>query len=81
MGGTQLAAGPKEQFIEHDLHVLFYIIDGSGKITVEGKIYDVEKGDVLTIQPGQKYFIEGKLSYVVATNPAYYSEQNEVIKE
>jgi mannose-6-phosphate isomerase-like protein (cupin superfamily) len=72
-------AGKKEQFIEHDLHVLFYIIDGSGTVTVENKPYELTKGDVLTVQPGQRYFIEGDLSYVATTSPAYYSDQNEVV--
>lgn len=73
-------AGEKEQFIEHDLHVLFYITDGNGIITVEGEPYGLVKGDVLTVQPGKRYFVEGDLSYVVATSPAYYSDQNEIVK-
>ncbi|KKS90559.1 MAG: hypothetical protein UW69_C0008G0027 [Microgenomates group bacterium GW2011_GWA2_44_7] len=74
-------SGEKEQFIEHDLHVLFYITKGSGTITIENMPYELQEGDVLTIQPGQKYFIEGNISYVVVTSPAYYSEQNEIVAD
>lgn len=72
-------AGGKEQFVEHDLHVLFYVTDGKGIITVEDKPYELTQGDVLTVQPGKRYFIEGDLSYVAATSPAYYSKQNEIV--
>ncbi len=73
-------SGRDKQFIEHDLHVLFYVIKGNAVVTIDNKQYKVTEGDSIIIQPGKKYWIEGKISYIAVTTPAYYSEQNEVVK-
>lgn len=68
-------------FIEHGLTVLFYIIEGKGKVTIEKAMFEVQTGDTITIEKENKYFLEGNLVYIAATSPAYYKEQNEVVIE
>lgn len=68
-----------KQHIEHTLTLICYIISGKGTFVIEGKIYQVTKGDALFIQPDQKYYIEGNVEYLVCCEPAYYREQHEQV--
>ena len=58
-----------------------YITEGEGLISVEGKITKVSKGDLLLIEPGEKYYWEGKLTMFVPSTPAWYPEQHKEIKK
>jgi len=69
------------QFVEHKCNVLFYIIKGKGKVIINGKEFEVQAEDTITIPAGEKYYIKGNLDYVAATSPAYSRDQNEVVKE
>jgi AraC-like DNA-binding protein len=40
---------------DHDFTELTYILSGKGKYLVEGKVYDVEAGDVIICNPGVKH--------------------------
>jgi len=68
------------KFIEHDCHVLFYIINGKGKVVIEDVNYNLSSEDTITILPGRRYYIEGNLDYLAIVSPAYYREQNEKVK-
>lgn len=69
----------KTQFIEHDCHVIFYVINGHGKVVVEDVSYDLSAEDTITILPGQRYYVEGEIDYLAIVSPSYYKEQNEVV--
>lgn len=75
---------PKDKntkFIGHDCHVIFYVIRGEGKVVIEGESYDLKSEDTITIPAGRQYYIVGDLDYLASTSPAYYPEQNEIVKE
>lgn len=74
-------AGDGEHFIEEKCHVLFFILKGAGKVIVEGKRLDVKAEDAITINAGQKYYVEGNLEYLAATSPAYSPKQNRIVKQ
>jgi len=59
---------------------LAYIINGSGKIVVEDKEIKLGKGDLLLIEPGERYFWEGNLTMFVPCTPAWYPEQHKEVK-
>lgn len=40
---------------DHDFTELTYILSGKGKYLVEGKVYDIEAGDVIICNPGVKH--------------------------
>jgi len=36
-----------------------YVVDGGGKVIVEGVEYPVNEGDIVLIEPGEKFYWEG----------------------
>lgn len=57
-----------------------FIIKGSGKLFVEDKETEVSKGDVVLIEPGERYCWEGKMEMLVPCAPAWYPEQHKQVK-
>jgi len=58
---------------------IFFVLEGKGKIEINGKEMKLEQGDAVLIQPQQKYFLEGKLKLVISCNPAWNPNQYKVI--
>jgi len=56
-----------------------YIIKGSGKIVVEGKIYKLKAGDQILIEPNEKYYWQGNMEFVVPCTPAWSSDQHIIL--
>lgn len=50
---------------------LAFIVEGSGKMVVEGKEILVAKGDLTMVMPGEKFFWEGNLKMVMPCTPAW----------
>ncbi|MFH1575866.1 MAG: cupin domain-containing protein [Candidatus Nealsonbacteria bacterium] len=59
---------------------LVYIIEGFGVAVVEGEDVKLEKGDLILIEPGEKYFWEGNLIMFVPCTPAWYPEQHKEVE-
>ena len=59
---------------------LAYIIEGSGKVVVEGKEVGLNKGDLILIEAGEKYFWEGNLKMFVPCTPAWYPGQHKEVE-
>lgn len=59
---------------------LAYVIKGSGKVVVEGKEYLLNQGDVVLIEPNEKYFWEGNLEIFMPCTPAWYPEQHQEVE-
>jgi len=59
---------------------LSYIVEGCGKVVVEGKEVQFNKGDLILIEPGEKYFWEGTLTMFVPCVPAWYPEQHKEVE-
>lgn len=51
----------QNDFVEEHAHLksdeVFYVISGTGRITVEGEIFDVGSGDLLFIAAGERHAI------------------------
>lgn len=54
---------------------LAYIMDGGGRILVEGNEFEFTAGDLILINAGEKYFWNGKFAAFLASNPAWNLEQ------
>jgi mannose-6-phosphate isomerase-like protein (cupin superfamily) len=59
---------------------LAYIIEGSGKVVIEGEKVELHNGDLVLIEPGEKYFWEGNLKMFVPCIPAWYPEQHKKVR-
>ncbi|MBR9679679.1 MAG: cupin domain-containing protein [Candidatus Altiarchaeota archaeon] len=56
---------------------IVYVLEGSGKIVIEGTEHELAKGDAVMILPGVKYFFDGKLKVLLPCSPAWTREQHE----
>jgi mannose-6-phosphate isomerase-like protein (cupin superfamily) len=54
---------------------LAYIINGTGKIVIENQEFDLKAGDLVLIEPGEKFFWHGNMTMFLPCAPAWYSEQ------
>lgn len=59
---------------------LAFIIKGSGKIVVEDEETKLEKGDMVLIDSGEKYFWDGNMTIFTSCVPAWYLKQHKKIK-
>ena len=57
-----------------------YVIAGSGKVTVEGKEYDISEGDAMLINPNEKFYWQGTMELFIPCTPAWRVEQYKVIE-
>lgn len=58
-----LAILPEQENPEHhhiEKRETFFVLGGSVEITVNGKIHNIKRGDLLTVEPGEKHSIKSK---------------------
>lgn len=70
----------KGRVVNEKCKELAYIIKGSGGVFVEGKEIKLKKGDLILIEPGEKYYWKGKITMFVPCTPAWNPEQHKEIK-
>lgn len=54
---------------------LSFIISGSGKVVVEGKEVELQEGDMVLIEPGERYYWDGEMTMLMSCTPAWSPEQ------
>lgn len=54
---------------------LAYVVSGSGKIFIENNELTLEKGDMVLIEPGEKFYWDGQMTLFLSCSPAWYPEQ------
>ena len=54
---------------------LAYIISGAGKIVVEDKEASLKDGDLVFIEPGEKFFWDGNFIMLISCAPAWNHDQ------
>lgn len=70
----------KGRVVNNKCKELSYIISGLGKVVVEDKEVVLKKGDVILIEPGERYFWDGKMTMFVPCTPAWYPEQHQEVE-
>lgn len=55
----------------------YYIIAGSGTISVSGVEYEVEKGDAILVPRGELHSLQGTLTYALINTPAFDPSQEQ----
>jgi len=58
---------------------LAYVINGAGTVTIENKTTDIGEGDMVLIQPNEKFYWEGEMELFIPCTPAWNPEQYEII--
>lgn len=57
-----------------------YVVQGSGKIVIEGKEILLQQGSLVLIQAGEKYYWEGHMTLFLSCAPAWNPAQHKKIK-
>lgn len=58
-----------------------YVLEGSGKMTVEGSEWELSPHVVVSVLPGNRWSLTGDLKYIVATMPGFYPDQASEVAE
>jgi mannose-6-phosphate isomerase-like protein (cupin superfamily) len=56
-----------------------FVIEGSGKLFLEGEEIDFKEGDQLLIRPGQRYYWEANTTMFMPCSPTWYPEQHKEV--
>lgn len=59
---------------------LVYILQGSGKLVTDDRVIAFHEGDMVIIEPGEKYYWDAHCTQLVSTTPAWYPEQHKVVE-
>ncbi len=57
-----------------------YVIKGSGRVVVEGVETQLNEGDLVLIDPGEKFFWEGKMTLFMPCTPAWNPDQHKQVE-
>lgn len=52
-----------------------YVMQGSGSLTVEGSLFELESGDACIIEPGERYFWDAEMILLITSTPPWNKEQ------
>ena len=55
---------------------LVYVIVGNGDLNVYNKLIKLEQGDQALIEVGEKYYFDGKMTFITSCSPAWYPKQH-----
>jgi len=53
-----------------------FVIEGKGKVEIDGKEFLISEGDSIFIQPNQKFFWNGKMKLAMACYPSFDPKQH-----
>lgn len=53
---------------------IYYILDGTGIADINGKIYNIESGDIIEIPINTEFAFKGKLKMIEIMNPPFNSK-------
>lgn len=70
----------KGRVVNLECKELAYILEGSGKLIIEDEEIEFEKDDLILLEPGEKYFWEGKCKMFVPCIPAWWPEQHKEVE-
>lgn len=59
---------------------MVYVIHGSGKLVLEGKTIALKEGDLVLVEPGEKYFWDGQMTLFTPCTPAWSPNQHKEIE-
>jgi mannose-6-phosphate isomerase-like protein (cupin superfamily) len=58
---------------------LAYIIEGNGKVVIDGKEFALDQDDLVCIDPQEKFYWEGKMKLFMPCAPAWTPDQYRII--
>lgn len=71
----------KGRVVNEKCKELCYILEGGGKIVIEGEEIELNKEDMILIEAGEKIYWDGDMKMYVSCNPAWHHEQHKEIEQ
>lgn len=68
----------EKRVVNQECRELAYVLEGDGKVVVEGETVALTTGDVILIEAGEKYYWEGHMKLVISCQPAWHPEQHQL---
>lgn len=65
----------KDRAVNSACKELAYIISGSGKAVIDSQEFYLGAGDLVLIEPGEKFFWQGKMAMFISCTPAWHYNQ------
>ncbi len=65
----------KGRVVNLECKELIYVVEGSGRVVVEGEEINIAKEDLILIEQEEKFFLEGNMKMFVPCAPAWNLEQ------
>lgn len=66
--------------VNEECKEIVHIIQGTGKVVIEDVEIDLAAGDQVFIDQHEKYYFEGKMTFVAPCTPAWYPEQHKEVE-
>lgn len=70
----------KGRVVNNKCKELSYIINGSGKVVIEQEEVILREGDLILIEPGERYYWDGNMTMFVSCVPTWYVEQHQEVE-
>lgn len=62
--------------VDMQIEQIWYVLEGQGRVQTQGKEFQLATGDMIYLDKGERYIIEGSLTLVVASSPSWTEEQH-----
>ncbi|MBL7159918.1 cupin domain-containing protein [Candidatus Microgenomates bacterium] len=69
----------KGRVVNEESKELVFVLEGKGRLVIEGKEIQFQKGDFLLILPGERYFWQGKMKIFMANTPKWKPDQHKFV--
>lgn len=69
----------KGRVVNEESKELVFILEGKGRLVIESREIKFQKGDLLLILPGERYFWEGETRLFLANTPKWRPEQHKFV--
>lgn len=70
----------KGRVVNMKVRELAYVVKGSGKLVVENKEAKLKTGDIVLIEPKEKFYWEGNMTMFMPCTPPFYPEQHKEVE-
>jgi mannose-6-phosphate isomerase-like protein (cupin superfamily) len=82
-GALALISGryPSQGFTVNEVcRELGFVVQGSGKVVIEGEDLQIREGDLVCIDPGEKFYWEGNMTLFLPCAPAWDPKQHKFVE-
>jgi mannose-6-phosphate isomerase-like protein (cupin superfamily) len=73
--------GHNEEFYHDKSTFTYYIISGKGSWFINGKEQKVKAGDVVVVEPGNRFYYKGKLKQILVTIPRFDAKYSHHVRD